>query len=146
MSAKILIKRQSISEFVTDALAASPKSQKEIASEIGLDNANVVTMWKSGASRVPPNRLYALALALDVDPWFLVRLGMLEYYPEVHAVIEKIMPAPLLTKNEIEMLKSYRKLTDYSDVPFLFHGPETTIVASYVMSRSVSPSPTISIS
>ncbi len=145
MSAKIIIKRQSIAELVTDAIAVSPKTQKEIADEMGLDNSNIITMYKSGTSRVPPNRLHSLAMALDVDPWFMVRLGLLEYYPEIHAVIEKVMPAPILTKNEIEMLNSYRKLTDYSDIPFVFHGPETKIVASYIVSKPAVSSPTVSI-
>ncbi len=146
MSTKISIKRQSIAEFITDAIAASPKSQREIADDMGLDNSNLITMYKSGASRVPPNRLHSLAMALDVDPWFMVRLGLLEYYPEIHAVIEKVMPAPILTKNEIEMLNSYRKLTDYSDVPFIFHGPETKVVASYIVNRPAVSTPTVSIS
>ncbi len=145
MSVKIITKRQSMSEFITDAIAASPKSQREIADDMGLDSANLITMYKSGASRVPPNRLYSLAVALEQDPWFVVRLGILEYYPEVYAAIEKAVPSSILTKNEVEMLKSYRKITDYSDVPFIFHGPETKIVASYVVSRPVSPSPTASI-
>ncbi len=131
MSVKIKIKRQSIAEFITDAIAASPKSQKQIADEMGLENANVVTMYKSGASRVPPNRLHSLAVALDVDPWFMVRLGLLEYFPEVHAVIEKVMPAPLLTKNEEAMIASFRKVTNYSDPEFRFHGGKTKVIASY---------------
>jgi transcriptional regulator with XRE-family HTH domain len=126
-----------MAEFITDAIAASSKSQREIADEMGLDNANLITMYKSGASRVPPNRLHSLAIALNVDPWFLVRLALLEYYPELHGIIEKVMPSPILTKNEIAMLKSFRELTDYSDPAFIFHGPETKIVASYIVNRPV---------
>ncbi len=138
MSVKIISKRQSMAEFITDAIATSPKNQREIADEMGLDSSNLITMYKSGASRVPPNRLYSLAIALGQDPWFVVRLGILEYYPEVYAAIEKAAPAPILTKNEIAMLKSFRELTDYSDPAFVFHGPETKIVASYFVNKSES--------
>jgi hypothetical protein len=68
----------------------------------------------------------------------MVRLGLLEYYPEIHAAIEKVMPSPILTQNEIAMLKSFRELTDYSDPAFVFHGPETKIVASYIVNRPAS--------
>lgn len=135
MSMKVIAKRQSIAEFITDAIVASPKTQKEIADDMGLENANLITMYKSGSARVPPNRLHSLAIALNVDAWFLVRLALLEYYPELHGVIEKVMPSPILTKNEIGMLKSFREMTDYSDPEFFFHGPDTKIVASYYVSR-----------
>jgi transcriptional regulator with XRE-family HTH domain len=142
MAVKIITKRQSMAEFITDAIAASPKSQREIADEMGLDSSNLITMYKSGASRVPPNRLHSLAIALNIDAWFLVRLALLEYYPELHGVIEKVMPSPILTKNEIAMLKSFRDMTDYSDPEFFFHGPETKIVASYFVNKSTSTTPT----
>ena len=143
MSIKIITKRQSMAEFITDAIAASPKSQREIADEMGLENANLITMYKSGASRVPPNRLYSLAIALGQDPWFVVRLGILEYYPEIFTAIEKASPMMILTQNEIAMLKSYRELTDYSDAPFIFHGPETKVVASYIVSRPTATPPAV---
>jgi transcriptional regulator with XRE-family HTH domain len=77
MAVKIITKRQSMAEFITDAIAASPKSQREIADEMGLDSSNLITMYKSGASRVPPNRLHSLAIALNIDAWSLVRLALL---------------------------------------------------------------------
>jgi transcriptional regulator with XRE-family HTH domain len=140
MSVKISIKRQSISEFITDAIAASPKTQKEIADNMGLENANLITMYKSGACRVPLNRIHSLGIALNVDSWFLLRLALLEYYPEVHSVLETLLPSPILTQNEIAMLKSFRELTDYADPAFVFHGPETKIVASYIINR---PAPAV---
>lgn len=136
MAVKILAKRQSMAEFITDAIAASPKSQKQIADDMGLDNANLITMYKSGASRVPPNRLHSLAMALNVDAWFLVRLALLEYYPELHGVIEKVMPSPILTANEKAMLESFREATDYSDPEFRFHSSGTKIVASYFVNAN----------
>lgn len=37
MAVKIITKRQSMAEFISDAIAVSPKSQREIADEMGLD-------------------------------------------------------------------------------------------------------------
>ena len=138
MAVKIFAKRQSIAEFISDAIAASSKSQRQIADEMGLDNSNLITMYKSGACRVPPNRLHSLAKALNVDAWFLVRLALLEYYPELHSVIENVMPSPILTANEKIMLQSFRDATDYSDPEFRFHSSGTKIVASYFI-KSTTP-------
>ena len=77
-------------------------------------------------------------MALGIDPWFMVRLGLLEYYPEVHAVIEKVLPTPILTKNEEALIKSFREVTDYSDPEFRFHGGDTKIVASYFVNKPAS--------
>ena len=41
MTIEIKIKRQSVTEFVNDALSASLKTQKEIADKMGLENANI---------------------------------------------------------------------------------------------------------
>jgi hypothetical protein len=130
MSIKIKVKRPSIVEFVNDALAASPKTQKEIADEMGLENSNVITMYKNGTSRIPLNRTKSFAIAVGVDPLFLMRLALIEYYPEVHSILESVLPAPILTKNEEALIKSFRKMTDYSDPPFLFTSNETKVVAS----------------
>lgn len=136
MTAKIIIKRQSIKEFVTDAIAASDKSQKEIADEMGLDNANLITMWKNGSSRVPPNRILSLANALEVDAWFFLRLALLEYYPQLYAIIEKVAPSPLiLTKNEIAMIKSFREVTDFADPVFRFNSSEVSIIAGFKVKK-----------
>ena len=135
MTAKIIIKRQSVREFVADALAVSSKTQKEIADEIGLDNANLITMWKNGTSRVPLNRLLSLANALEVDAWFFVRLALLEYYPQLYAIIEKVAPSPMLTKNEMAMLKSFREVTDFSDPEFRFNSNEVSIIAGFKVKK-----------
>lgn len=123
MAAKIFSKRQSIAEFITDAIAVSHKSQRKIADEMGLDNSNLITMYKSGATRVPLNRINSLASALNVDGWFLLRLALLEYYPEVHSVLEALLPSPVLTANEKAMLESFRYATDYADPEFRFGRP-----------------------
>lgn len=88
MSIEVKFKRQSVVEFVNDALAACPKTQREIAEEMGLENANIITMYKNSTSRVPLNRVKSLAIALGVDPLFFMRLALLEYYPEVHSILE----------------------------------------------------------
>lgn len=130
MTIEIKIKRQSVTEFVNDALSASLKTQKEIADEMGLENANIITMYKNGTSRVPLNRTKGFAIACGVDPLFFMRLALLEYYPEVHATLESVLPAPILTQNEQALIQSFRRATDYSDPEFRFASNDTKLVAS----------------
>lgn len=52
------------------------KSQAEIASETSFPNPNMISMVKSGAIRVPLDRVPALAEALQVDPARLLQLAL----------------------------------------------------------------------
>lgn len=49
-------------------LELRPKSQIDIAGEAGFVNANVLSMLKSGATKLPLDRVLALAKALECDP------------------------------------------------------------------------------
>ena len=52
------------------------KSQAQIASEAGFVNANVLSMLKSGKTKLPLDRVPALAAALDCDPSRLFRMAV----------------------------------------------------------------------
>lgn len=52
------------------------KTQAEIAAEAGFSNANMITYLKTGKSRLPFDRVPALAKALEVDPAWMMRLSI----------------------------------------------------------------------
>jgi transcriptional regulator with XRE-family HTH domain len=52
------------------------KSQVEIATEAGFINVNMMSMLKSGKSKIPLDRVVALAKALEVDPSFLFKMAI----------------------------------------------------------------------
>ena len=52
------------------------KSQAEIAEEAGFVNPNMVTMIKQGATKLPLDRVPALAKALECAPSLLLRLAL----------------------------------------------------------------------
>lgn len=64
------------------------KSQKQIAEKVGFPKANVLTMLKHGSTRIPINRVPALARSLGVDPARFMRLVLEEYSPEILEAIE----------------------------------------------------------
>ena len=52
------------------------KSQKEIAHQAGFVNANMLSLLQSGATKVPLDRVPALARALGVDRAYLMHLSL----------------------------------------------------------------------
>jgi transcriptional regulator with XRE-family HTH domain len=107
--------RTTVAEFIADSLAATDKTQRQVAAECGLDNPNVITMFKQGLTKLPINRVEALAKALEVDPVHLLRLVMLEYLPDAWESIENIMKSTILTANELELVRAFREVTGDAD-------------------------------
>jgi len=107
--------RVTVADFIADCLADSDKTQREIAQECGFEQPNIITMFKNGATKLPLNRIGALAKALDADPAHLLRLVMCEYMPDTWDAIESILHSTVLTANELELVRAYRTVTGDSD-------------------------------
>ena len=105
----------SVAEFIAESLAAVDKTQRQIADECGFENANVITMFKQGATKLPLSRIGPLAKALEVDPAHLLRLTLIEYMPETWETIEQTLQTTLLTANELDLIRAYRAATGDSD-------------------------------
>lgn len=104
-----------IADFIADRLAESDKTQREIAAECGFETPNIITMFKNGSTKVPLNRIGALAKALDADPAHMLRLAMREYMPDTWESIEETLKSTLLTANELKLLRAYREATGDAD-------------------------------
>ena len=72
-------------------------------------------MFKNGSTKLPLNRIGALAKALNADPAHLLRLSMHEYMPDTWDAIESVMQSTVLTANELELIREYRQVTGDSD-------------------------------
>lgn len=55
-------------QHIASLIARSGKTQKEIARGLGYTNANIVTMFKNGCTRVPADKVASLAQLLDHPP------------------------------------------------------------------------------
>lgn len=104
-----------VADFIADRLADCEKTQKEVASECGFENPNIITMFKNGSTKIPLNRIGPLAKAIGADPAHLLRLAMIEYFPETWQAVENIMQSTALTANELALVRSYRELTGDND-------------------------------
>jgi hypothetical protein len=104
-----------VAEFLTFHIDISDKAQKDIASEIGYDKPNVLTMIKQGKTKLPLTKIGPIAKAIDADPAYLLRLALTEYVPETWSAIEGLLPGELLTANERKLIEEFRKLSNDTD-------------------------------
>lgn len=90
------------------------KSQAEIATESGFSSVNMLAMIKSGASRMPLDRVPALAKALDVDPALLLKLAVEQQDSALGIAIDQIF-GTTVTRNELTWLEAIREASGHSD-------------------------------
>ena len=112
---KIATKPLSVAEYLAQQIVLSGKSQKDIAREVGYEKPNVITMMKQGATKIPIVKVGPLARALDVDPAYFLRLVLSEYMPETWAAIEETLDGTILTRNELLLIREYRRRTGNTD-------------------------------
>ena len=109
-----------LAAFITHRIneLRSRKSQVEIASEAGYQNANMVSMLKSGSAKLALDRVVDLAKALETDPARLFQMALLQSGHETtRQVIEEVF-GRIVTRNEIGWLEAIREASGNAD-PFL---------------------------
>jgi hypothetical protein len=97
-----------VAQFLAQQIALSPKKQNEIASEVGYDKPNVITMIKQGKTKLPLAKVGPMARALGIDPVHLLRLVLQEYYPENWQVLEGLIGERLVSADELALVKLVR--------------------------------------
>lgn len=100
-----------VAEYIEKAIDLSGKTQREIALEAGFERPNVLSMMKKGITKVPIDRIPALAQACGVDAATFLRIAMNEYNPETWRVISKHL-GQVTTDDECHVLDAYRKWRD----------------------------------
>ncbi len=93
---------------------AAVKTQRQIAFECGYDKPNIISMFKRGDTKVPLDKIPALAKALEVDPAMLFRLALEQYWPDMQKVVTEIF-GRTVTKHEYELVQAIRAATDDMD-------------------------------
>jgi hypothetical protein len=96
-------------------LECRPRTQAEIASGAGFSNANMITIIKQGGSRLPLDRVVPLAKALDVDPAYLLLLGLEQAVgPTEAATIVEVM-GNTVTQHEMTWIEAIREASGMTD-------------------------------
>lgn len=91
------------------------KMQQDIAAEAGFVNTNMLSMVKSGRTKLPLDRVPALAKAMNSDPKLLFRLALDQSGDETtRAAVEEIF-GTVVSRNEVAWLEEIRDASDHSD-------------------------------
>jgi hypothetical protein len=91
------------------------KNQVEIATEAGFVNTNMLSMIKAGKSRLPLDRVPALAKALECDASLLFRLAIEQSGSEtILRAVEEIF-GTVVSRNEVVWLEEIRNASEGSD-------------------------------
>ncbi len=91
------------------------KSQVEIASEAGYPNPNMLSMLKSGTTKLALDRVVNLAKALETDPARLFQLALLQSGHETtRPVIEDVFGS-VVSRNEVSWLEAIREASGNTD-------------------------------
>ena len=91
------------------------KNQAQIATEAGFTHTNMLSMIKAGKTRLPLDRVPALAKALDCDPAYLFRLAPQQSRNEtIRQAVEHIFGA-IVSRNEARWLAEIRGASDNTD-------------------------------
>lgn len=98
-----------VADYINWQVNLCGKKQLEIAEQAGFAKPNMITMLKQGKTKVPLEKIGALARALEVDPVHLFKLVLAEYLPETYSEITKMFGQPVLTQNEIELVEVIRE-------------------------------------
>ena len=93
--------------MLAKAIEASDLTQREIADRAGFQQANVISMLKTGEMRVPLNRIPALARTLGMDERAFLLVAIEEYHPGVHEVLVETLGLPL-SDAELGILTMFR--------------------------------------
>ncbi len=93
------------------------KTQAQIAQEAGFVNPNMVTMLKLGTSKLPLDRVAALARALDVDPRHLWLLALEQQGNATTATEISEIFGSIVTTNELAWIEAVRDASGMTDPP-----------------------------
>ncbi|AHM05752.1 hypothetical protein roselon_03497 [Roseibacterium elongatum DSM 19469] len=106
-----------LAEFISRrVLELRPKkSQRDIAAEAGFVNPNMISLLKSGASKVPLDRVPALARALETDPKLLFLMALEQAGGETTRLAAEEIFGTIVSRNEVAWLEEIRDASGYTD-------------------------------
>lgn len=91
------------------------KTQADIAREAGFRSANILSMMKSGETKLPLDRVPALARALAADPRLLLRMALQQIGLEgTRDAMDEII-GTVLSANELGWIQAIREISNDRD-------------------------------
>ncbi len=81
-------------QMLAKAIDESGLTQREIADRVGFKHANIITMMKQGLTRVPLDRVPALAQTLGLNQSRFLLVAIEEYHQGVYEVLSDTLGLP----------------------------------------------------
>lgn len=103
-------------EIISAAMARSTKSTAELAGEMGYKTPNILSMLKTGAMRLPQNKVVTVGKPLGIDTTYLLRVVDRENNTNYAEVIEKAIDRPLISDNEMKLPLMQRAVSHGLDI------------------------------
>jgi len=103
------LERSRFTRHIDRLIMRSGKQQNIIAREMGYDRPNIISMFKQGTSRVPLDKVPALAMSVGASQVDLLNLWLAEYEPGMLKVLHEHR-GPSLSGNEQGWLGLLRRL------------------------------------
>lgn len=91
------------------------KTQQDVAIEAGFPNPNMLSMIKTGVTRLPLDRVPALAAALDVDAARLFQLALGQWVGSAAARTFEAIFRVAVTRHEADWIQEIRDASGNSD-------------------------------
>lgn len=123
MAVKQMVKEREksrIAQLISDRIEELKgyKLQREIASQAGYNNPNMIALIKKGDAKVALDRIPRLAEALEVEPSMLMRLAFEQFYEKETAdEFFRLMSRGGVTRNEQKILDVIREASGNTDPP-----------------------------
>lgn len=89
------------------------KSQLEISAEAGFSQPSMLAMIKSGAAKLPIDRVPCLAKALDIDPALLLLLTLEQLAGDTTARALMDIFGTIVSRNEVAWLEEIRQASGH---------------------------------
>jgi transcriptional regulator with XRE-family HTH domain len=102
--------KTTVAKFLSEQIDLCPMSQREVAAAIGFDSPNIITMLKQGHTKVPLNRVGALAAVLGINPAHFMRMVLEEYIPETWDAVERALGCMILSDEEDRLIRVFREM------------------------------------
>lgn len=117
MSETAMAKQQlpKVAQYLTAQIQISGLKQKDIADALGYTKPNIITMFKQGLTKLPIEKVGALAKVLGVDPVYLLRIVMNDYMPGTYNALISIFGQEPITENEREIIATIRLMSGGSN-------------------------------
>ena len=120
--------KQTVAQFVTNAVKKSRRSLEEIAEEVGYSDAKAIEMLMKGITKLPFNKTGAIAKAIYQEPAELLTLALNEYMPGFMATLEECLIDVTPTPHERRVIGGYREISGGKDVDVIVTRTEWTAI------------------